>query len=79
MDRRRIEVEPGIEVASVWAFPDRAVARMSHTDSCHGAGVPWNIRSELRSETLTRRGIITVKFNFPYVEAAAKYRITRSA
>ena len=71
MDRRKIEVEPGIEVASVWAFPKGAAARNAPTlILAHGAGS--NMEHPFLSfvqETLTQRGIITIKFNFPYVEA----------
>jgi uncharacterized protein len=74
MDKRKIEVEPGIEVASVWSFPAGLAARECPTlILAHGAGS--NMEHPFLSfvqETLTQRGIITVKFNFPYVEAGRK-------
>jgi predicted alpha/beta-hydrolase family hydrolase len=73
MDRRKIEVEPGIGIASVWAFPEGATGECPALILAHGAGS--NMEHPFLSfiqETLTQHGIITVKFNFPYVEAGRK-------
>lgn len=81
----KIEVEPGIEVSSAWAFPERFSAGKSPgLILAHGAGS--DMRNPFLSfvqEALVRRGIATVKFNFPYTEAGRKapdlpYRLART-
>lgn len=71
---REIEVEPGVEVASVWSFPPGFAAGVSPgLILAHGAGS--DMRSPFLSfvhEALATRGVMTVKFNFPYVEAGRK-------
>lgn len=70
----KIEVEPGIEVSSAWALPEGFSARKSPgLILAHGAGS--DMRNPFLSfvhEALARRGIATVKFNFPYTEAGRK-------
>jgi predicted alpha/beta-hydrolase family hydrolase len=73
VDEHKIEVEPGIEVSSVWAYPDGFSASSSVLILAHGAGS--DMRSPLLSfvhEALALRGVATVKFNFPYREAGRK-------
>jgi uncharacterized protein len=73
MDRRKIEVEPGMEVASVWAFPDEPARECPVLILAHGAGSSMEHPFlSFVQEALNRRGIMTVKFNFPYVEAGRK-------
>lgn len=71
MDRRKIEVAPGIEVTSAWAFPEGFFAGESPgLILAHGAGS--NMDHPFLSfvhEALAQRGILTIKFNFPYAEA----------
>jgi predicted alpha/beta-hydrolase family hydrolase len=70
----KIEVEPGIEVSSVWAYPEQFSAGGSPLlILAHGAGS--DMRSPFLSfvhEALAMRGVTTVKFNFPYMEAGGK-------
>jgi len=67
-------VDPGIEVSSVWAFPeDFSAGESPALILAHGAGS--NMDHPFLSfvhEALARRGILTIKFNFPYVEAGRK-------
>jgi len=74
MDRRKIEVEPGIEVSSVWAFPRESPAAQAQVlILAHGAGNDMDHPFlSFVHQKLARRGIITVKFNFPYAEAGRK-------
>lgn len=71
VDERKIEVEPGIEVSSVWAFPTPFAAGTSPgLILAHGAGS--DMRSPFLSfmqAALAGRGVMTVTFNFPYREA----------
>lgn len=74
IEEHRVEVEPGIEVSSVWALPEGfAAAKTPVIILAHGAGS--DMRSPLLSfvhEALATCGIACVKFNFPYREAARK-------
>lgn len=74
IEDHRIEVEPGVEVSSVWALPEGfAEASTPVIILAHGAGS--DMRNPLLSfvhEALATRGFATVKFNFPYREAARK-------
>jgi predicted alpha/beta-hydrolase family hydrolase len=74
VDRRTIEVETGTEISSVWAFPRRfSVAETPVFILAHGAGS--NMDHPFLSflhEALAERGVLTVKFNFPYTEAGRK-------
>jgi predicted alpha/beta-hydrolase family hydrolase len=72
--RRRIQVTKDIAISSVWALPPRG-----HQPSraglvlAHGAGSDMN--NPLLSfvhEALAERGVMTVKFNFPYKERGGK-------
>jgi predicted alpha/beta-hydrolase family hydrolase len=74
MDGRKIEVEPGIEVSSVWAFPDgSSMGKTQGLILAHGAGADMDHPFlSFVHEALAQRGIITVKFNFPYTEAGRK-------
>jgi uncharacterized protein len=74
MDRRKITVEAGIEISSIWAIPDRSAARPAPAlILAHGAGS--NMDHPFLTfvhQALAQRGIASVKFNFPYTEAARK-------
>jgi predicted alpha/beta-hydrolase family hydrolase len=73
-DRRRIDVDPGIQISSVWAFPEEfSVGESTALILAHGAGsnMDYPFLSFVH-EALASRGILTVKFNFPYVEAGRK-------
>jgi len=74
VDEHRIEVEPGIEVSSVWAYPAGYSAGASPSlILAHGAGN--DMRSPFLSfvhEALAGNDVMTVKFNFPYMEAGRK-------
>lgn len=72
--RRRIEVTGDIAVSSVWAVP-AGYRRPASTALvlAHGAGNDMN--NPLLSfvhEALAERGVMTVKFNFPYKERGGK-------
>jgi predicted alpha/beta-hydrolase family hydrolase len=74
VDEHKIELEPGVAVSSVWAFPEGFTAGKSPAlILAHGAGT--DMRNPLLSfvhEALAQRGVVTVKFNFPYMEAGRK-------
>ena len=74
VDERKIELEPGVAVSSVWAFPEGFIPGKSPAlILAHGAGT--DMRNPFLSfvhETLAQRGVMTVKFNFPYMEAGRK-------
>jgi uncharacterized protein len=74
MERRKIEVTPGIEVSSVWAVPEQFRAGISPAlVLAHGAGSDMDHPFlSFVHEALARRGILTVKFNFPYIESGRK-------
>jgi uncharacterized protein len=74
MDRRKITVEAGIEVSSVWAFPDRCAAQPAPAlILAHGAGSDMDHPFlSFVHQALAQRGISCVKFNFPYTEARRK-------
>lgn len=71
VDEHKIEVEPGIEVSSVWAYPEGFCAGKSPgLILAHGAGS--DMRNPFLSfvhKALAMRGVAAVKFNFPYMEA----------
>lgn len=71
MERHKIEVEPGIEVSSVWASPNEfSAGRSAALILAHGAGNDMhNPFLSFVHEALAMHGIMTVKFNFPYMEA----------
>lgn len=70
VERYKIEVEPGVEISSVWALPDKFSAGLI---LAHGAGTDMNNRFlTFLHEASAERGILTVKFNFPYMEAGRK-------
>jgi uncharacterized protein len=70
VERYKIEVEPGVEVSSIWALPHGFSAGLI---LAHGAGNDMNNRFlTFLHEALAERGILTVKFNFPYMEAGRK-------
>jgi uncharacterized protein len=74
LDEHRIEVEPGVEVSSVWAYPMQyAPGTSAGLILAHGAGT--DMRSPFLTflqEALATRGMLTVKFNFAYREAGRK-------
>lgn len=74
VESHKVEVEPGIEVSAIWAVPnDFSAGRSAGLILAHGAGT--DMHSPLLSfvhEALAGRGIMTVKFNFPYMEAGRK-------
>jgi uncharacterized protein len=74
MDRRKITIEAGIEVSSVWAIPDHCAAQLAPTlILAHGAGSDMeHAFLSFVHEALARHGIASVKFNFPYTEARRK-------
>jgi uncharacterized protein len=74
LDRRKIQIEPGVEISSVWALPEEFSAGKSPAlILAHGAGSSMDHPFlTFVHETLARRGIMTVKFNFPYMEAGRK-------
>jgi len=74
VDEQRIEVEPGSDVSSVWAYPTGyAPGRFAGLILAHGAGSDMhNPFLSFVQKALTSRGILTVKFNFPYREAGRR-------
>jgi predicted alpha/beta-hydrolase family hydrolase len=74
VDAHKIEVEPGIVVSSVWAFPSEfASGKSPGLILAHGAGTDMqNPFLSFVHETLAARGILTVKFNFPYMESGRR-------
>src|SRR4051794_11073836 len=74
LDEQKIAVEPDIEVSSVWAYPDEFSASKSPAlILAHGAGSDMrNAFLSFMHESLPARGIMTVKFNFPYTETGRK-------
>ena len=74
MERRKIEVAPEIDVSSVWALPEGFSAGVSPAlVLAHGAGSDMDHPFlSFVHEALARRGMLTVKFNFPYIEAGRK-------
>jgi predicted alpha/beta-hydrolase family hydrolase len=74
VEERRIDVEPGVEVSSVWAYPMQYEPGTSAgLILAHGAGT--DMRSPFLTflqEALATRGMLTVKFNFAYREAGRK-------
>ncbi len=74
VDEHRIEVEPGNEVSSAWAYPLRfSPGRSPGLILAHGAGTDMhNPFLSFVQVALATRGILTVKFNFPYREAGRK-------
>ncbi len=71
---RKISVGPESEVSAVWAVPDAyRPGRDAGLILAHGAGN--DMHSAFIStvhEQLARRGVLTVKFNFPYKERGGK-------
>src|SRR5436853_7596712 len=74
IDEHRIEAEPGSAVSSLWAFPERFSAGATPAlILAHGAGSDMHHPFlAFMQEALVARGIMTVKFNFPYTEAGRK-------
>jgi len=73
-EKRKIQVEPNIEVSSVWAIPDDyRGADGSAVILAHGAGNdmehPFISHFHL---AFAKAGLLSVKFNFPYKEAGRK-------
>ncbi|MEN8261290.1 MAG: alpha/beta family hydrolase [Pseudomonadota bacterium] len=71
---RKISVAPNITISSVWAIPDdyRRTPDLALIIA-HGAGNDMHSAFIRRvHEDLAQRGIMTVKFNFPYKEAGRK-------
>jgi uncharacterized protein len=69
---RAIEVSEDVSVSSLWCVP-RDYARAQALVLAHGAGN--DMRNPFLSyvhETLAERGVLTVKFNFPYTERGAR-------
>lgn len=69
--KRRIQVTEDIAISSVWAVPPRDYR--AGLVLAHGAGNDMN--NPLLSfvhEALAERGVMTVKFNFPYKERGGK-------
>jgi len=71
---RSIELLDGIRVSSRWAVPDGYAARpRSALLLAHGAGSDMhNPFLSFVHEGLAQRGLLTVKFNFPYKELGRK-------
>ena len=71
---RKITVTPDLEVSSVWCVPDTYEAgKRLGLILAHGAGNDMNSSfiSHLH-EALAQKGMMTVKFNFPYTERGRK-------
>jgi len=71
-DERAIAVSPDLSVSSIWCVP-RDYAGQRALVLAHGAGN--DMRSAFLSyvhTTLAERGVLTVKFNFPYAERKAR-------
>lgn len=72
--KRRIQVTKDIAISSVWALPRRDYQpSRAGLVLAHGAGNDMN--NPLLSfvhEALAERGVMTVKFNFPYKERGGK-------
>src|SRR5271169_6030221 len=74
VNEHKIEVEPGTEVSSVWAYPTGFSAGKS-PGLILAPGAGTDMRNPFLSfvqEALAGRGILSVKFNFPYREAGQK-------
>ncbi len=74
LENRKIQVDPAIEVSSVWAIPDAYPATGgSAIILAHGAGNdmehPFISHFHL---AFAQAGLLSVKFNFPYKEAGRK-------
>lgn len=66
--KRTIEVPPNMEISSIWAIPENYDRRKGMIVA-HGAGndMTYPLLSYVH-EQLAERGLMTVKFNFPYTE-----------
>lgn len=72
--RRKIQVDSGVEVSSVWAIPDHYHGRAgSAIILAHGAGSDMEhpFISHFH-QALADAGLLSVKFNFPYKEQGRK-------
>lgn len=71
---RRIAVSPETEVSSVWAIPQGWEAGpKTALILAHGAGNDMHSTFLSRvHESLAQRGILTIKFNFPYKERGGR-------
>ena len=73
-EHRKIAVQPGVEITSIWAIPDQYVPGQSDAIIlAHGAGNDMNHPFMTTfHQAFTRAGLLSVKFNFPYTEQGRK-------
>ncbi len=77
LEKEKVRLENGVEISLVYGVPDE-----TPPDTCmiiaHGAGGPMYSPFITYFHTeLAKKGFLTVKFNFPYMEAAERY-LTRT-
>jgi len=72
--QRTVTVQPGTEITSVWAIPDRHVPGESDAIIlAHGAGNDMNHPfMNYFHQAFAEAGLLSVKFNFPYTEQRRK-------
>src|SRR5262245_57287082 len=74
MHEKKIHIDPETEVSSIWISPEGYSPATSPT-LILAPGAGSNIQNPFLSfihEMLAKRGVMTVKFNFPYMEAGRK-------
>jgi predicted alpha/beta-hydrolase family hydrolase len=73
-DHRKITVQPGVDITSVWAIPDQYVpGQLDAIILAHGAGNDMHHPFMTTfNQAFARAGLLSVKFNFPYTEQGRK-------
>ena len=73
-EHRKITVQPGMDITSVWAIPDQYQPGQSNAVIlAHGAGndMPHPFMSYFH-HAFAEAGLLSIKFNFPYTEQGRK-------
>jgi predicted alpha/beta-hydrolase family hydrolase len=73
-EHRKITVQPGVDITSVWAIPHQYVPGQSDAIIlAHGAGNDMHHPFMTTfHQAFARAGLLSVKFNFPYTEQGRK-------
>jgi hypothetical protein len=73
-EHRKIIVQPGVDITSVWAIPDQYLPGQSDAIIlAHGAGNDMHYPFMTTfHQAFARAGLLSVKFNFPYTEQGRK-------
>jgi len=73
-EHRKIAVQPGVEITSIWAIPDQYVPGQSDAIIlAHGAGNDMNHPFMTTfHQAFAQAGLLSVTFNFPYTEQGRK-------